>query len=98
MESTSDTSEGLSHVEKHSSRSRFFKQVGITLAAATGFGALAGKASAAPFRCCPDSSCGSCGSGGTYCFCDCSGTGTPSYCWRINEACITGTGCIGCPC
>jgi hypothetical protein len=84
--------------EVRSTRSRFIRQVGMTLAAAVGFGALAARASASPFRCCPDSSCGSC-SGGTYCLCDCSGTGTQSYCWQIQQGCIpSGGGCIACPC
>lgn len=96
--SESDTAEAG---EARSSRSRFLKQVGVTLAAAVGFGALAARASASPFMCCPNAGCGSCESGnmsGSYCFCDCTGTGTNSYCWQIQQGCVTGTGCIACPC
>lgn len=81
--------------ENRRSRKRFLKQLGVALAAAIGFGALASSAYAAG-NCCYDPSCGDC-TGGKYCFCDCSAAGEPSYCFTQPPGCVT-TGCVQCPC
>ena len=80
------------------SRGRFLKRLGLTLAAAVGVaGALASSAFATTGQCCKDCGrCNSCGSGKCYCFCDCSGIGS-SYCWTASQGCLS-SGCVSCPC
>jgi hypothetical protein len=80
------------------SRGKFLKRLGVTLAAAIGVaGALASSALATPGQCCKDcGQCGSCGSGKCYCFCDCSGI-SQSYCWTASQGCLS-SGCVSCPC
>lgn len=82
-------------------RGRFLRQVGVTLAAAMGAGALASHAFAAPGQCCEEPGCGECDRcGGTetnpacICYCDCTGI-SESYCWP--DHCVDNT-CIPCPC
>jgi hypothetical protein len=80
---------------ERTSRSRFLRQLGVTLAAAVGAGALAARANAFPGDCCINCGCGSC-DGGCYCFCDCSGIGQ-SYCLQHSSGCVS-QGCTICPC
>jgi hypothetical protein len=84
---------------KTTSRVRFLRQVGVTLAAAVGAGALASAAKASG-NCCATSGdphgCGSCGTGKQFCWCNCSAAGTNSYCWP--GGCVTIGNCIACPC
>jgi hypothetical protein len=77
-------------------RRRFLRQLGVTVLAAVGAGALAQSAFAVN-NCCPSDQCGTCqanGIPGKFCFCNCSGVGTTSYC---TNDCVTGS-CISCPC
>lgn len=81
-------------------RKRFLRQLGVTLIAAVGAGALAEAAFANPGQCCPDCSrCGTCAGGtGCYCYCDCTGISS-SYCWNLdNPGCRTNSTCVSCPC
>jgi hypothetical protein len=81
--------------EKRSSRSRFLRQLGVTMAAAVGAGALAARASAFPGDCCYDCSCGTC-NGGCWCRCDC---GTFTYCMTHSDGCrTTQHACTICAC
>lgn len=87
--------------EEKTSRKRFLRQVGMTLLAAIGAGALAEAAFANPGQCCYD--CGGCGGcstpdapNGCYCRCDCTGI-SQSYCWNYYTGCLSG-GCVSCPC
>jgi hypothetical protein len=73
--------------ETPTSRGRFLKRLGVTVAAAVGAGALAKNAFASEL-CCANSSCGSC-SGGFFCSCSCSG------CVAI---CLAPGQCTACPC
>lgn len=76
-------------VEKHqSSRGRFLRGVGLTLAAAVGAAAYPAVARAS-VNCCPTSGCETlqCGPGERRFFCDCA-PGLPSYC-----ICSTSPGC-----
>jgi len=76
-----------SETEKPTSRRRFIKQLGMTVAAVVGAGALAKNAFASPL-CCYDTSCPSC-PGGHYCRCSCPG---------CVAACLAPGNCIPCPC
>lgn len=73
------------------SRKWFVRQIGVTLMAALGAGALA-KTAFATVNCCVDASCGSCttinGQPGIYCSCDAAGGCT--------QICLS-SGCTGCP-
>lgn len=95
---TEEEAVATKELEKTTSRGRFLKRLGLTLAAAVGVaGALASSALATPGQCCKDcGQCGSCGSGKCYCFCDCSGIGQ-SYCWTASQGCLS-SGCVSCPC
>ncbi len=86
-----------------SSRGKFLKRLGLTLAAGIGVaGVLASSAFATPGRCCvvsgdtncTQTGCGSC-SGGCICKCDCTGIGE-SYCWTGH--CLSPGQCVNCPC
>lgn len=82
-------------------RRRFLKQVVVTLATAVGAGAFAKAAFAIPGQCCRNcDTCGFCGGNNCWCYCDCSGTGSPSYCFTgVGSACMSPTSsCILCPC
>jgi hypothetical protein len=85
---------------ERTSRSRFLRQLGVTLAAAVGAGALAARAKAFPGDCCYDCGCGGCtppqGGSGCYCWCDCSGIGQ-SYCLQHSSGCVS-QGCTICAC
>jgi hypothetical protein len=85
--------------EKKSSRSRFLRQLGVTLAAAVGAGALAARANAYPGECCRDcNQCNTCGDGGCYCWCDCTGI-SQSYCMTFSDGCRgSHQACTICPC
>jgi hypothetical protein len=84
----------LEEIAPKSSRKRFLRQLGMTLAAAIGAGTFA-KSAFAFNNCCKNcASCGTC-SGGCWCFCDCSGAGTQSYCSTVS--CLS-AGCVTCPC
>jgi hypothetical protein len=78
--------------ESRSSRVKFLRRLGVTLAAGVGAATFASVAHAAG-RCCHDCSCGTC-QGGCRCFCNCGGIGD-SYCWT--SVCLA-SGCVGCPC
>jgi hypothetical protein len=83
-------------VAPRSSRKRFLRQIGVTMLAAVGAGALA-RSAFATNNCCANSSCGVCQTSqgnGLYCFCSCPGGG--SYCSSI--CIIGGSGCVMCPC
>jgi len=83
--------------ERVISRRRFLRQLGVTLAAAIGVGALASSASALLSQCCKDcNQCGQCDTGKCFCFCDCTGV-SDSYCWTAAQGCLSG-GCVQCPC
>lgn len=80
--------------EQRSSRRRFLRGVGLTLAAAVGAAAFPGVARAS-VNCCPTSGCTdlTCtGQGERRFFCDCA-PGLPSYC-----ICSTSAGCYQGPC
>lgn len=92
----------MDETEKRTSRGRFLRQVGVTLAAAVGAGKLASAAFALGGNCCSSSgdphNCGSCGTGRQYCFCDCTAAGTPSYCYQAASGCLAVGHCTPCPC
>lgn len=79
------------------SRPRFLRQLGVTLAAALGVGVFAKQAFASTL-CCWDSGCATCNVNATtpghHCSCDC----FPG-CWN-DSPCISDEshGCISCPC
>lgn len=84
--------------QKPTTRRRFIRQLGMTLAAAVGAGVLAKSAFAVEGDCCRDCGCGSC-AGGCYCRCDCGAGGT--YCYTVIAGCIqSGDSACGhlCPC
>jgi hypothetical protein len=82
--------------ENRTSRGRFLKQLGLTLGAAVGVGALAAPAFANPGTCCYDTTCGSCGSEGWFwCRCQCFDY---NYCWTSEHACRGSFQCFSCPC
>lgn len=84
--------------ENGTSRRRFLKQLGVTLAVALGAGALAESAFAAGQCCRNCNACGGCGGTSCYCYCDCSGIGE-SYCFVADAGCVAqGSGCIRCGC
>lgn len=86
------------------SRTRFLRQLGITLAAAVGAVTFARSAYAVDGNCCRNcSQCGTClknNQPGCYCYCDCSGsgTGTENYCYQTEAGCRLSQDCIPCPC
>ncbi len=83
---------------KTSTRPRFRKQLGVTLAAGIGALTFAAKAFATSGNCCASDTCGGCGDprdGNKWCYCDCPG-GT-DYCW-FNPATACIHGCVSCPC
>lgn len=77
--------------EPKRTRKWLLRQLGVTVAAAVGVGALA-KAAFATVDCCVDARCGSCttihGEPGIYCSCDAAGGCT--------QICLS-SGCTGCP-
>lgn len=88
--------------EAKTTRGRFLKRLGVTLAAGIGVaGILASTASASAGHCCRNcSQCGSCGDkmNGCYCLCDCTGIGS-SYCIQTSSWCqAPGDPCPMCPC
>lgn len=83
--------------EPKTSRIRFLKQLGMTLAVGVGAAAAFARPAFAAGNCCRDCSCGSCGGGNCYCFCDCSAVQTQSYCYTQPAGCLS-TGCVQCPC
>jgi hypothetical protein len=86
--------------ENMTSRGRFLKRLGATLAAAVGMGVFASTARATAGQCCKDCNrCGqdsNCNGSRCYCFCDCDSIG-PSYCLTSSAGCLSG-GCIACGC
>jgi hypothetical protein len=77
-----------------STRRRFMKQMGVTLAAAAGFGAFASRAFATFGQCCENClQCAGCSSSHCFCLCDCGADG--SYC---ATALACQAGCQMCPC
>lgn len=97
---TTETMSLMEGAKSRTSRTRFLKHLGLTLAAGIGFaGALARPAYAAG-NCCKDCGCGSagCGSGECFCFCDCSQVQEQSYCYTVVPAGCISTGCEQCPC
>lgn len=79
-------------------RTRFLKQLGATLAAAVGAGIFVSAASAVVGQCCKDCAhCGGCGGNNCYCQCDCTGIPPGSYCMTNPTGCLA-SGCIRCPC
>lgn len=76
------------------SRTRFLKQLGATLAAGVGVLAFASNTGAQVLNCCPDTSCGPCGGNLQPKRCDCSIIGEGSYCACMN----CGQNCCNGPC
>jgi hypothetical protein len=87
----------MEEIEVRTSRTRFLKQLGVTLAAAVGAGVFAGRARATPGQCCYNCGCGGCGGSNCYCHCDCTGIGD-SYCLTSNAGCLASGHCISCGC
>jgi len=84
--------------EGRSTRGRFLKRVGMTLAAAVGVAAAYAAPAYAAGNCCKDCGrCGTCASGKCFCWCDCSAVGGQSYCWTAQSGCLS-SGCVPCPC
>ncbi|MGE5105758.1 MAG: hypothetical protein ACM3NZ_13490 [Betaproteobacteria bacterium] len=84
--------------EARTTRPRFLRQLGVTLATAVGAGILARTAFAAEGQCCRDcDNCGHCGGDSCWCTCQCS---SGNYCFTgVGAACIAPNGgCITCPC
>jgi len=81
---------------KHTSRPRFLKQLGLSLAAGLGIAALTPEVAFASNNCCPRSSspCIDCEDPLTDYFCDCPDPGG-DYC--LNQ-CLSNTGCYSGPC
>jgi hypothetical protein len=82
------------------SRRRFLKQLGVTVAAAFGaVSAMAATARAASGNCCRNcDECGNifCAQNECHCLCDCGGS---SYCWTGPGSCrAEGAGGVSCPC
>ena len=103
MDEETRTTENISvreGAESGTSRTRFLKQLGLTLVAGLGLAAAFARPAYAAGNCCKDCGCGSagCGSGECFCFCDCSQVQTQSYCYTVVPAGCISTGCKQCPC
>lgn len=90
----------MEELERSTSRGRFLRQLGITVAAGTGALAFTQRSRAVVNNCCPDVNgrCNNsnCPSGQVHFFCDCSPGGLQSYC--TSDCVLPGSGCHNGPC